>query len=341
MTKIVGIGGGTGLPVLLSGLKKLGECSDSGEPFQPLRIAAIVSVSDNGGSSGHLRRSFGVPAVGDLRNCLVALSEDNSMLPDLFQYRFPAGDGLQGHALGNLIVSALCLRSGSLGQAAELASRLLGSTGCVLPATEKAVTLCAEMDSGSLVRGEVQITSARSRIRRIWLEPENPPPSGGVLQAIASADTIVLGPGSLYTSVLPNLLVGGVAEAVRHSHALKIYVCNLMTQPGETARFTATDHLRVLESYLGAGVVDICVLNMHSIKPALRGKYGESESEPVSWNLEEIARMGIVAATADLLAEGRLRVRHDPVKLARLILSLTRGTDRLQDTLYSQTTLVA
>jgi uncharacterized cofD-like protein len=341
MIKIVGIGGGTGLPVVLKGLKELGTCSDSRKPLPPLRITAIVSVADNGGSSGRLRLSFGIPAVGDLRNCLVALSDGDPSFPDLFQYRFPDGDGLERHSMGNLIVSALWLRSGNLGHAVKLAGGILGSKGSVLPSTEQAVTLCAEFDSGYHVRGESQISAEKGRIQRVWLEPESPPPSAGVLDALAEADSIVLGPGSLYTSVIPNLLVAGVAEAVRNSPALKIYVCNLMTQPGESAGFTAADHLRALEKYLGPGAVNLCALNTHPIEPDLIDKYGASGSEPVSCNLEEIARMGIAAATEDLLAENGVKMRHDPMKLARLIISLTCNADVATDALDTPTALVA
>ncbi len=324
MVKVVGVGGGTGLPVLLRGLRQLSENSGHGA-HNPFSIAAIVCVSDNGGSSGHLRQSFGIPAVGDLRNCLVALSDGDCLLADLFQYRFSGGNGLEGHALGNLIVTAFCQMSGSLGEAIELAKGVLRSKGCVLPATETAATLCAELESGDQIRGESQITAARSRIAKVWLEPGNPPPSDGVLQALACADAIILGPGSLYTSIVPNLLVGGVAEAVRNSPALKIFVCNLVTQPGETDGLTAADHLRVLETYLGAGVVDVCVLNSQPIKETVEERYLEFGSEPVSWSEDGIGRMGVVPVTADLLAETPLKVRHDAMKLARLIVSLTEG----------------
>lgn len=322
MLRFAGIGGGTGLPIVLQGLMQLSERGVDGGR-SAFSISAIVCVSDNGGSSGHLRQSFGIPAVGDLRNCLVALSRRNCVLSDLFQYRFSRGNGLEGHSLGNLIMTALSQMSGSFGNALDLAGEVLCSEGCVLPATDREVTLCADLESGDRIRGEWQITAARSRIERVWLEPLNPPAYPGVLQALKSADAIIMGPGSLYTSIIPNLLVDGVADAIRKSQALKMYVCNLVTQPGETGGFAAEDHLRVLETYLGPGAVDVCVLNSQPISEMLQDTYLESGSEPVRWDEGAIRRMGVIPAVADLLSDSHLKVRHDPRKLAFLLGSLT------------------
>lgn len=323
MVNLVGIGGGTGLSVLLRGIKGLSETSEPGHAAG-LNISAIVCVSDNGGSSGRLRQNFGIPAVGDLRNCLVALSDGDPKLAELFQHRFSGGNGFNGHSLGNLIVTALFQMSGNLGRAIGLAGEVLQSRGCVFPVTESPSTLCAEMESGNVIRGESQITAALDRIKRVWLEPESPPPSPGAIQALSSADAIILGPGSLYTSIIPNLLVQGVAETLQKSKALKIFVCNLMTQPGETDGFTAADHLQALKNYLRSGV-DVCLLNSSPIKQTLEDAYLESKSVPVAWDEEAVAGMGVATFCGDLLAEERLRIRHDPYKLARLILSLTRG----------------
>jgi uncharacterized cofD-like protein len=331
MLKVACIGGGHGLSVLLQGLRQLSGPGQN-QSESEIDLSAIVCVSDNGGSSGHLRQSFGIPAVGDLRNCLVALSCGDPLLADLFQYRFAGGNGLQGHSLGNLIVTALLQMSGSLGQAVEMASEVLGSMGNVLPVTEAARVLCAELDSGAVIQGEAQITAARGRIKRVWMEPDSPPASTGVLEAISRADAVILGPGSLYTSIIPNLLVDGVAQAVRNSRALKIFVCNLTTQPGETGGYTATDHLKALETYLGRGVVDICLFNSRPINQTVEKIYLESESEPVQWEEEEIALRGVAPVLADLDAEGPLKVRHDPVKLARAIVTLAREMQRAEDT---------
>ncbi|MBI4459409.1 MAG: YvcK family protein [Acidobacteria bacterium] len=340
MLKIVGIGGGTGLPVLLRGLRQLSASTTPGGQL-PLDISAIVCVSDDGGSSGHLRQHFGIPAVGDLRNCLVALSNGDPVLAEMFQHRFSGGNGLKGHSLGNLIVTAFYQKTGGLGLAVELAREVLHSQGCVFPVTDIASTLCAELESGERIRGESQITAARGRIARAWLEPDNPPPSCGVLQALAGADAIVLGPGSLYTSIIPNLLVKEVAEAVRKSAALKIFICNLVTQPGETGGFNATDHLRVLETYLGAGVVDICVLNSQPVVRALEDRYLEAGSEPVSWSESELLRMGVTPVVADLLEENDRKIRHEPVRLASLIVSIARGMHGVQKLVCRSESLVA
>ncbi|MBI2816603.1 MAG: uridine diphosphate-N-acetylglucosamine-binding protein YvcK [Acidobacteria bacterium] len=331
MLRFAGVGGGTGLSVLLRGLKELSNGAHAAAPDGGISMSAIVCVSDNGGSTGYLRQSFRMPAVGDLRNCLVALADGDSTMAELFQYRFSGGNGLDGHSLGNLIVTALFQLSGSLAQAVELAQTVLGSRGCVLPVTETAPSLCAELQSGKVIRGESQITAARGRIKKVWLDPDSPPPAAGVLQAISCADAIVLGPGSLYTSIVPNLLVRDVAEAVRKSQAVKIFVCNLMTQPGETDGMTAAAHLRVLQQYLGFGGVDICILNAQRMEPSTEQAYRELGSEPVTWDEGELTDLGAMPVAADILAESPWKLRHDSCKLARLVVTLTCGIQRARD----------
>ena len=262
--QIVGIGGGTGLSILLLGLKRQLARSGSDPRMRPADVTAIVSVADDGGSTGQLRESFDIPAVGDLRNCIVALAPGNQMWSRLFQHRFEGDSGLSGHALGNLIMTALVQRSGGLSAAIGQLARALRLRGRVLPVTEDKVTLHAEYEDGVVARGESKIPRLGRRIARLWLEPERTAPAAGVLESLASASAIVLGPGSLYTSILPNLLVDGVADAIRSSRALRIFVCNLMTQPGETDGFDALDHVRVLERYLGAGTIDVCIINGRS-----------------------------------------------------------------------------
>lgn len=336
--KVVAIGGGTGLPVLLRGLRTASRKSEIQGSF-PLSIAAVVTVADNGGSSGLLRECFDIPAVGDLRNCLLGLSEGEPLLASLFQHRFTSGNGLKRHALGNLILTALLQKTGSLKKAIALASQLLQSKGYVFPVTETPVTLCAELEDGTIVRGEAQIPRTAQRIARVWLDPANPPAAPGVLKAISSADLIVLGPGSLYTSIVPNLLVEGVARTLHDSPALKIFVCNLMTQPGETDHFTASDHLRVLASYLGSHVVNVCVLNSQPISPGLAERYLASGAEQIRPDDDEIARMRVVPILADLLPDHRPFVgKHDCLKLGRLILFLTsavRGSCEIPGRSYS------
>jgi uncharacterized cofD-like protein len=330
--RIVGIGGGTGLPVLLRGLKALSEShQEVGDP-QGIFPAAVVCVTDNGGSSGALRRAFGVPGVGDLRNCLVALSSGDPKLADLFQYHLHGSDrGLAGHCLGNLIVTALHARAGNLRRAISLAGEMLQLKGQVLPCTDTSPTLCAELENGTVARGECEIVERRQPIRRVWLEPELPPAASGVLEALAEADAIVLGPGSLYTSILPNLLTEGVAAAIRSSPALKIFVCNLMTEPGETDHLSAADHIQVLEEYIGPRKIAACLLNSQPIGWLLASCHLADGSTPVKRDVMAIAERGIVPLSADLLAEGEPRVRHDPIKLARLVVRLTRGALRARD----------
>lgn len=330
MLRIVGIGGGTGLPVLLRGLKACSAEPGWNSLHGGVNASAIVTVFDNGGSSGALRRAFGIPAVGDLRNCLVAMSGDASVLQDIFQFRFSSGDGLQGHALGNLIVAALYELSGDLKQAIGLAGKLLRLKGHVLPVTQAAVTLCAQYENSQVQRGESQIALADVRVRSVWLEPGNPPPTPGVLQAIARAHALVLGPGSLYTSIVPNLLVAGVAEAIRNSPAVKIFVCNLMTEPGQTDRLTASDHLRALNNYLGPEAIDVCLVNGQPISETSLQKYREKGSEPVRLDPQQISRMGATPVSAELLADAESVISHDPTKLGRQILNLATRDLRTQ-----------
>ena len=316
MLRIVGIGGGTGLPVLLDGLCKM----------RDVALSAIVTVTDNGGSSGRLRDAFGIPAVGDLRNCLVSLSQNKSVLAALFQHRFSAAEGLAGHSLGNLIVTALYEQTGSLKKAIEIAGALLPVQGRALASTETQLILCARFKDGSIARGESQITRADKVIDQLWTEPPDPSPSPEVLDTIREADAIVFAPGSLFTSLLPNMLVAGVAEEIRASHAVKIFVCNLMTQPGETDGFSASDHLRALEAYLGAGVINFCLVN-GSTRRAASSPYRMARSKPVRRDAKKIRSMGAIPIEADLLDDRAARIRHDAVRLGRLVARLARESE--------------
>jgi uncharacterized cofD-like protein len=314
MFKVVGIGGGTGLPVLLRGLAR-----------QPgLEVSAIVTVSDNGGSTGRLRDGMGMPAVGDLRNCLVALSDPDSPAAALFQHRFSSAGELDGHALGNLIVAALYQKTGSLLRAIELAGELMPQRGRAMASTEVPTTLCASFPDGTVIRGEHQIAAAGGAIERVWLEPELPPPSDGVLEAIQSADAVVLAPGSLYTSIIPNLLVGGVADAVRNTGAAKIMVCNLTTQHGETEGYAASDHLRVIEGYLGEGVIQTMIGDAHEGRVRSK-KYADVKSEFVRFDRERLISRGVSAVKAALMELQDGRIRHDPVKLGNVIATVLRA----------------
>jgi uncharacterized cofD-like protein len=326
--RIVGIGGGTGLPVLLSGLKELGE-------EQPLDITAIVTVADSGGSTGVLRDAFKMPAMGDIRKCMIALAAEEAVLTSVCEHRFDNPDGFAGHSLGNLILSALYQISGSFNEAVRQACELLCLKGRVLPATARPVTLCAVYEDGGMACGESNIPQPGRRIQRVWLQavpggrsdgrPYNPPAAPGVIEALEGADGIVIAPGSLYTSLIPNLLVAGVPEAIRTSTAIKIYVTNLMTQPGETEGFSAADHIGALLEYIS---IDVCVLNSSAVGMGVAERYSKSGSEMVSGTSEdegEIRRRGVIPIAAPLLKTGEVKARHDPTTLARLVVSLARG----------------
>jgi uncharacterized cofD-like protein len=309
--RVVGLGGGTGLGTLLRGLKAHTD-----------HLTAIVTVADDGGSSGRLRAEMGVLPPGDVRMCLVALADTEPLMERLFQYRFrQAGEGLSGHNFGNLFIAALTAITGDFEQAIKESSKVLAVRGQVLPSTLTDVVLQAELADGRTVAGESEITAARGRIKRVYLVPGAPPALPEALSALAVADVIVLGPGSLYTSVLPNLLVEGIAEGIRRSPALKIYVCNVMTQPGETDGYTVSDHVRAIVDHAGPGLLDYVLVNSLPVPFNLRRKYQEQGAVPVVYNPEGLSGLGVTAVTADLASLTDL-VRHDPERLAQAVLAL-------------------
>jgi len=279
--RIVALGGGTGLPTVLEGLSAaLGQSARGGEIASTQTITAVVSVTDDGGSSGMLRRDLGVLPPGDIRNCLAALSDRRSALTELLDYRFAAGEGLAGHSLGNLLLAGLSELSGDIAQATERLARVLNVRGQVLPATIEDVSLRAEFVCGAVVEGETAIVNRRAPIRRMSLSrPVRPLPQA--LQAIAAADLIVVGPGSLYTSVLPPLLMEGFAEAIADSGAVCVYVANLMTQPGETDGFTVEDHLSVLRQHVGRNLFRYAIVNSRPVPHSVAQAYAALGSFPV------------------------------------------------------------
>ena len=308
--RIVVLGGGTGLSTLLRGLKKVST-----------NLTAVVTVFDDGGSSGRLRREQGILPPGDIRNCLVALAEAEPLLTKLFTHRFKGGD-LDGHSFGNLFIASMTQVTGDLETAVKECSKVLAIRGRVLPTTLRDVVLCAEMADGAVVEGESAITRAGGAIRRVFLTPARVPALQDVLEAIAEADLIVLGPGSLYTSVLPNLLVDGVVEALRRSPALKVYVCNVMTQQGETRGFRASDHVRVLLEQGGKGLFDYVLVNTRRPRnQALLARYSQEGAEPVEPDVEAIRALGPRPVSEDLISEEEL-VRHDPRKITAVLLQL-------------------
>ncbi len=281
-------------------------------------LAAVVTVTDDGGSSGRLRRNYHVLPPGDIRNCLVALSADEALLGHLFQYRFPRGPGLGGHSFGNLFLTALTGVTGDFAEAVRLSSEVLAIRGRIFPSTTESVRLEARLDDGRWVRGETRISRSTSPVRTVRLRPRRVRPLPEVLEAIRRADLILIGPGSLYTSVIPSLLVSGVAEAIRASAALRIYISNLMTQPGETTGYAASDHLRALAEHFGPGLIDWVVLNRCVPSPRLARRYRAQGAIPVGLDPERIEAMGCRCLVADLIEEGDV-LRHDSDRLARLL----------------------
>jgi uncharacterized cofD-like protein len=316
--RIVAIGGGTGLSALLHGLKQIAT---------PLDITAVVTVTDDGGSSGRLRRDFAVLPPGDIRNCMVALSEDEALLSKLFQYRFQGGTGLKGHSFGNLFLTALAHITGDFALAVKQSAEVLKIRGHIFPSTSENVQLEAVLEDGSLVTGETKISKSRLHVSTIRLLPRHCKPLPETLDAIASADLITLGPGSLFTSVIPNLLVAGIPDAIRASTATKAYFVNLMWQPGETIRFRASDHIRAIHQHAGGKLIDTAVVNCSPIRPAMRRRYATEKVEPVENDLDTIRGMGIKVMQAQLLQQSEV-VRHDPRATANVALRLVRANRR-------------
>ena len=326
--KIVAVGGGTGLAALLRGLRSY---AVAGEPGQAAAVAvtAVVTVTDDGGSSGRLRREFDVLPPGDIRNCLVALSEDEALMARLFQYRFPAGRGLKGHSFGNLFLTALTNITGDFAQAVRVSSEVLAIAGRIFPSTAANVSLGAELEDGSRVLGETKISKSRVPIRRVFLVPDEAPPLAETLEAIASADLITLGPGSLYTSVIPNLLVKGVTEAILRSPATKAYVVNLMWQPGETIGYTAADHVEAIRRHSAAGVVDTVIVNTGRFEPTLLRRYARQRARPVEADFSRLRQMGLRIVAGDFLEQAE-KIRHSPQALARAVVELAGRARRLR-----------
>jgi uncharacterized cofD-like protein len=319
------MGGGTGLSALLHGLKKYTRPPwplESGTGFlSPVDITAVVTVTDDGGSSGRLRREFDVLPPGDIRNCMVALSEDEALLSKLFQYRFAAGRGLKGHSFGNLFLTALTGVTGDFAQAVKLSSEVLSIAGRIYPSTAANASLEATLADGRVVAGETLISRSRVRIEQVRLKPNPIKPLRETLQAIAEADLITFGPGSLYTSVVPNLLVEGVPEAIRASRAIKAYFVNLMWQPGETMGYTASEHVEAISRHAGGNVLDCAVVNTRSMRKKLLGTYARGEVHPVLNDLNRLARMGLSIVARDLLEETAV-IRHNPELTAAAAISL-------------------
>lgn len=314
--KIVVIGGGTGLSTLLRGLKTYSA-----------NITAVVTVADDGGSSGRLREEFGVLPPGDIRNCLAALADEERLLTELFQYRFRAGDGLTGHSFGNLFLTAMTDIAGDLEQAIAASSQVLAVRGQVLPATLSDVRLWAELTDGRRIEGESNIPKAEGKILKIGCIPENPPALPAAIKAIEEADYIIIGPGSLYTSLIPNLLVREIADAIAATDIPRIYICNIMTQPGETDGYSVSDHIQAIDKACDNKKLFDAVL-VHKKIPSAQAliRYAQQNAHPVFLDREAVIQLGRRIIPANILFEDENgAVRHDPQKLAKVLLKWYSG----------------
>lgn len=313
LPRIVVMGGGTGLSVMLRGLKE-----------KPLDITAIVTVADDGGSSGILRQELQMPPPGDIRNVLTALADVEPSLSEMLKYRFPNGTGLAGHSLGNLILAAMTDITGDFVAGIRELSRVLAVRGRVLPAANQAIVLNAEMTDGTIVEGESAIPLAGQRIKRVFFEPAQVEALPEAVQALQEADAILVGPGSLYTSIIPTLLVPKLAQAVKESDAVKIFVCNVMTQPGETDNYKVSDHLEAIQQHVGEHLFDYVIVNDGEIPPQVQDRYAEQGARAVHLDLDEVTKRGY-KVIADSLVLFRTYLRHDADKLSHHIYQLVEN----------------
>jgi uncharacterized cofD-like protein len=328
--RIVAIGGGTGLSSLLHGLKQYMHCDvNATNPGANLDLTAVVTVTDDGGSSGRLRRDFAMMPPGDIRNCLVAMSEDEALLARLFQYRFDHGKGLKGHSLGNLFLTALTDLTGDFAKAVQHASDVLATCGRIFPSTSTNVVLEATLADGSRVEGETRISKSRARIRQIRLKPAGVKPMQETLEAIAKADLITLGPGSLFTSIVPNLLVKGISEAIEQSPAIKLCFMNLMWQPGETIEFKASDHVEAIQKHAGRQLLDAVAVNTSPISVLLKREYAMQRALPVENDIERLEALGARVIARPLASFGK-KIRHDPAAIADIAIHLAGEGRRRQ-----------
>lgn len=308
--KIVVVGGGTGLSTLLRGLKVYTQ-----------NITAIVTMADDGGSSGRLRTELGILPPGDIRSTLVALADAEPLMQRLFQHRFTLGEGLKDHNFGNLFIAAMTEITGDFEAAVKESSKVLAVRGRVYPSTLEEITLKAEYEDGTVARGESRIGRERKKINRVTLEPYQPAPLEEAIKAIVEADCILLGPGSLYTSIIPNLLVDGVSEAIKDADAVKIYICNVMTQPGETDGMSAGDHVQALFDHVGDAIVDHVILNESFIPGETLARYDAENAHPVRVDSDYLKELGVSLYVADLMTDHDF-ARHDPYKLARAVTNI-------------------
>jgi len=330
--RVVAIGGGTGLSTLLKGLKRFvlspAETREGrGESVSIRELCAVVTVSDDGGSSGRLRKEFNILPPGDIRNCIVALSEDEALLSKLFRHRFDKGSGLEGHSFGNLFLTALTSLTSDFSEAVRLSSEILLTRGRIYPATTSNIELEALMEDGTRVRGETKITASKGRIRELFLVPPDVGPMPQTLESIAGADVITIGPGSLFTSLIPNLLVRGISDAIVASPATKIYICNLMTQANESLGLTAADHIRALDRHAQKPLFDYALINRTPVSDELKAKYASEGACQIENDLEAVEALGVIPVLGDYLEEAGV-ARHNTTRVARDLLELAAQQPR-------------
>lgn len=310
--KIVAIGGGTGLAMLLHGLKEFTS-----------NITAVVTVADDGGSSGRLRSQFNIPPPGDIRNCLVALADAEPMMSDLFQFRFQEAGELEGHSFGNLFILAMLKVTGDFEKAIKESSKILAIRGRVLPSTLKKVTLAAQHKDGSITEGESNISKTKSAIEKLYLKPANCAATEDALEAVASADAVVIGPGSLYTSILPNLLIEDMANALARTEAPKIYICNIMTQPHETDGLSVFDHVNTLADHTRPDIISHVVVNNGPIPQHLLKKYAEEDAYPAELDSAKIRNLGYEVVESNIVSTQDM-IRHNPRRVSRIIMDIVQ-----------------
>jgi uncharacterized cofD-like protein len=331
--RVVAMGGGTGLSTLLRGLRRhvashaqaLSADDCTIQPCQIRDLAAVVTVTDDGGSSGRLRRQFNMLPPGDLRNCMVALADDELLLSRLFRHRFSASEtgdpGLEGHSFGNLFVAALAEITGDFAQAIKLSSQVLATRGHIYPATTANVSLAALMEGGTVVRGETNITASKLRIEKLMLEPATAEPLPETLEAIQQADLITLGPGSLYTSLITNLLVQGIPTAIAQSHGVRVYICNLMTQANESLDLTASQHIEKIYEHAGQPIFDYALVNTAPVSQALLERYAAEGAAPILPDVDAIERLGVRCITGNFADEGDV-LRHAAARVTDTLLRI-------------------
>ena len=333
--RVVAIGGGTGLSTLLKGLKRFvlwpSEITAQSDSPSIRDLSAIVTVSDDGGSSGRLRKELNMLPPGDIRNCIVALSEDEALLSRLFRHRFEKGSGLEGHSFGNLFLAALTSLTSDFSEAVRLSSEILLTRGHIYPATTSNIELEALMEDGTRVRGETHITASKGRIRELFLVPPDVGPMPQTLEAIANADMITLGPGSLFTSLIPNLLVRGIAKAIVESPATKVYICNLMTQANESLGLTAADHIRALNSHAQKQIFDFALINRTPASEQLKEKYASEGACQIVNDLEAVEALGVIPILGDYLEEDGV-ARHNTPRVARDLMQLMAQRPKIDRT---------